>query len=312
MLPPVDAQMLIQAIELCKADLATSMVYEFTSLEGTMGTLYAKAEGLDPLLAEAILDHRLPRGADDALPQGTLGLVVGILDRVDSLLGYFSIGAAYSGSSDPFGLRRLMLTLIRLVRHGAPQLNLLQLANASLATFGPLAVDAATAQERFFQFLCDRLIAAAQEDGAPYDLAQAARVHAAEPAAYFAALAALQGAEPELLQNLAEEHKRMVKIATDPAEQVDPALALEPSEKGLLELVEKGLGDVRQHVRQRDFAGALQLIRPWVPPIHQFFEAILINVDDLRLRRNRHALVQSVAQALRLVADFTAVVKQKN
>ncbi|MCX7681168.1 MAG: glycine--tRNA ligase subunit beta, partial [Anaerolineae bacterium] len=105
-LSPEETRVALRAAHLCKADLATEMVIEFTSLQGVMGREYALKSGEDPAVAEAILEHYLPRFAGDALPRSRAGLVVGLANRLDSLAGLFAVGLTPTGSADPYHLRR--------------------------------------------------------------------------------------------------------------------------------------------------------------------------------------------------------------
>src|SRR5205823_2281535 len=104
-----------QAAEVLKSDLATGMVGEFPDLQGVMGREYARAEGLPPEVAQAIFEHYLPRGAEDQLPKGDLGALLGLADRIDQLVGIFSIGKEPTGTADPYGLRRAAIAIIRVL-----------------------------------------------------------------------------------------------------------------------------------------------------------------------------------------------------
>jgi len=109
-------QIIVQRIaELCKADLTTKMVYEFPELQGTMGKEYALRSNEDPKVASGIFEHYLPRFAEDVLPSSLAGTVVALADRIDTLVGSFSIGAIPSGSVDPYGLRRSVIGIVRIV-----------------------------------------------------------------------------------------------------------------------------------------------------------------------------------------------------
>ena len=108
-----DPGRLAEAAELCKTDLTTGMVGEFPELQGTMGRVYALHSGVDPAVADAIFEHYLPRGAEDRLPSGDLGALLGMADRLDQLVGLFALGKEPTGTADPFGLRRAALGLLR-------------------------------------------------------------------------------------------------------------------------------------------------------------------------------------------------------
>jgi glycyl-tRNA synthetase beta chain len=109
---PVD---LAQAADLCKADLATNMVMEFSSLEGIMGRLYAEAEGMKKEISQALSEYYKPRYSTDSLPEGNIGIILALADKIDSLYGLFSIGLKPKGKSDPYGMRRIGIALMRIL-----------------------------------------------------------------------------------------------------------------------------------------------------------------------------------------------------
>src|SRR5688572_18066848 len=113
--PTVDADKFRRGAALCKADLPSKVVGEFPDLQGVMGSHYARLAGEEPAVAEAVLEHYLPKGATDRLPTGDLGAALGIADRMDTLAGCFKLGLAPTGSNDPFGLRRAALAVLNIL-----------------------------------------------------------------------------------------------------------------------------------------------------------------------------------------------------
>lgn len=309
-LPPVDRDAIEQVIGLMKADLTTSMVFEFDSLEGAVGMLYAKEQGVPTEIADAILEHRLPRRAGDAMPQGDLGRAAGILDRLDTLAGYFGIGVPVKGTSDPFGLRRNALALIALIETAGIDVDLDDLCMAALRNYGDLVKEPDAACERLVGFLSDRLAVSARDRGYSHDyVAAALAVHARRPRAFYGCLRALAEVNDRQVQDLAEQAKRMERIAKDPADAVDPAL-LSPDERALHELSDGPAQRVREHVDARAFDKALTEVMAWAPVINAYFEDVLVNDKDDAIRRNRHALIREVLDAVRLPADFTRIEKR--
>ncbi|MCP4639990.1 MAG: glycine--tRNA ligase subunit beta, partial [bacterium] len=179
-LPTVDDAKIGELFGLMKADLTTQMVFELDSLQGMVGMLYAKKQGIDGEIADAIFEHWLPRRAGDKLPTGSLGLVAGILDRLDSLAGYFGVGIRPKGTSDPFGLRRNALAVLTLVESAELDVDLAEALKAALATYGDLVKDPADALDALLAFFKDRLDVLARDEGYAYDRVAAALANQSE------------------------------------------------------------------------------------------------------------------------------------
>ncbi|MFP4192740.1 MAG: glycine--tRNA ligase subunit beta [Candidatus Hydrogenedentota bacterium] len=308
-LPAVDDEAMTQVLRLMKADLATQMVFEFDSLEGVVGMLYARKEGLPEEIARALFEHRLPRKSGDDLPEGILGLVAGIVDRLDTLAGYFAIGVRVKGASDPFGLRRNALALLALLRRAEVDVDLEALTDAAIANYADLAKDPEQTRKDLLQFLRDRMAVAAREEGYSHDLIAAAlHVHFPRPQRFRRCLEALSALGHETVQDLAEQSKRMQRIVKEPADEVNESL-LEDSERPLYALVHERREKVTALVEAGELAEALTEAAEWTPAISAYFEAVLVNSEDAQLRANRHALLRDVLRALQLVADFTQIEK---
>lgn len=309
-LPPVDDRKMGELLTLMKADLTTHMVFEFDSLEGVVGMLYARNEGIDEEIARAIYEHRLPRRAGDELPSGALGTVAGILDRFDTLAGYFGIGVRPKGTSDPFGLRRTALALLTICESTQLDIDLEAFARAAIANYGPLVESPANALADILNFFNDRLDVMLREKGYAYDhVAAALAIHGRRPQHLVRCLDALKQLDNGSVQDLAEQSKRMQRIVKEPAQSVDPAL-LQDNEKAFLALAESSAHSLRERLARQAFDEAVAELIGWLPTISSYFEAVLVNDNDARIRRNRHALVKSVLESMQLVADFTLIEKK--
>ena len=225
-LPAVDDAKMAELLTLLKADLTTQMVFEFDSLQGVVGMLYAKAQGIDPDIADAIREHWLPRRAGDATPSGVLGTVAGLLDRFDSLAGYFGVGIRQKGTSDPFGLRRNALAILTIVETADIDLDLEACLRAALNAYGDTITDADKALKDLLGFFRDRLDVLAREQGYAYDaVAAALAIHSGRPVQFLRCVEALKALDDASVQDLAEQAKRMQRIAKEPAaraRRVDP------------------------------------------------------------------------------------------
>ena len=311
MLPVVDDVDMRQVLDLMKADLTTQMVFEFDSLEGVVGMLYARKEGLPEPVARALFEHRLPRRAGDALPETPLGVTAAVVDRIDTLAGYFGIGVRVKGTSDPFGLRRNTLALLSIVQNQGLDLDLERAFRASLDIYGDAIDDPEAALAAFLQFAEDRLAVITREEGIPYDhVAAAIAAHGRRPVQVRHCLGAMARLSEQQIQDLAEQTKRLERIAKEPAPEVDPAL-LEDNEKALYALTDGPIDAVHKEAASGEFDAAFSQLLSWLPTIAAYFEDVFVNHDDVRIRKNRHALLRAVFDGIVAVADVTKIEKKE-
>jgi glycyl-tRNA synthetase len=310
-LPTVDAAKMELTFTLMKADLTTQMVGEFDSLEGVVGMLYAREQGIDGEVADAILDHRLPRRAGDQLPSSPYGIGAGVLDRFDTLAGYFGIGVKVKGTSDPLGLRRNALTLLAILEETQLDIDLDRFAASAIAGYGDLIEDPEGARKRLLAFFADRLAAMARDKGYAHDKVGAAlQVHGTRPVLFRRCLDALCALEEDRVQRLAEQAKRIERIVKEPANQIDAAL-VHDDEKALHDLCDGPSGRVSAAAGNGDFSAAFVELVQWIPIIDTYFEKILVNDEDDAVRQNRHAMLQAILEAIRQAADLTQIEKRE-
>jgi glycyl-tRNA synthetase len=292
------------AAALCKADLATSMVVEMTSLQGLMGREYARRAGMPEAVAEALFQHYLPRFAGDALPESRPALAIGIADRLDSLVGLFAAGLKPTGSADPFGLRRIAAGLVQILVEKKIRFDVAK-GLALAARLQPLEVktvmltDAGT-------FIAERLRGLLRERGPAADVTEAVlAARSNDPYGAFLAAGALakavQGAEwPQILVAYAR-CKRLVKDQTE-VFPLSPARFDEPATRGLYKAwqkVEKRLG---AGLEMPQILTALEELQG---PINRFFTDVMVMVPDVALRQARLALIQRIAALPDGVADLS-------
>jgi len=308
-LDPDETATALRAAHLAKADLATQMVVEMTSLQGIMGREYALRSGETPAVAQAIREHYLPAGAGDALPASRAGLVIGLADRLDSLAGLFAAGLAPTGSADPFGLRRAALGVTLLLTGRALDLDLRPVLDEAV-TLLPAAVQPATPDARaklmdeVLAFIAGRLRAQLLEAGYRHDVVEAVlAAQAANP--HRAALAVQQLAawthSADWAATLAA-YARCVRITRDQREQppLTPEALTEPAEQALYAAYQQAAG---QPVRTVDEFFAVLL--PLIPAISAFFDSVLVMADDPVKRANRLGLLQRLAALAAGLADFS-------
>jgi glycyl-tRNA synthetase len=295
-----------RAAHLCKADLATQMVVEFTSLQGVMGREYALKSGEPPEVARAIFEHYLPRFAGDALPETLPGLALGLADRLDSLAGLFAVGLVPSGSADPYGLRRDALGMVQALI-GARRFFSVRAGLVAAARLLPVRADPA-ALEAALEFFTGRLRVVLREQGFRHDAVEA--VLAARGDDPYRALLAVEALSrwtarddwPRILDNYA----RCVRITRDFPERfpLDPARFVHPIERELYDAWQKAHQQVRPDSSVDDFFTAFL---PLVDVIDRFFAretGVMVMAEDPALRENRLALLQHIVALADGIVDL--------
>jgi glycyl-tRNA synthetase len=293
-----------RAAELCKADLATKMVVEMTSLQGLMGRYYALNSGEPEAVAQAIYEHYLPRFAGDESPSARPGLIVGLADRLDSLAGLFAAGLAPSGNKDPYAQRRAALGLVQNLIAWDQDFDL-NVGLGSAAKRLPIQASSES-QAAALDFIVERLRYVLLDAGARYDVVDAVlTAQGANPAyAHWAVKAlAVWIARPDWSQIL-PAYARCVRITRDLRERypVDEAAFVEAVEAELYAALRKAESAPR---RPGSVDGFLNAFLPMIPVINRFFEEVLVMAEDERLRCNRLGLLQRISALAEGVADMS-------
>ena len=299
------------AAQLAKTDLLTDMVGEFPELQGIMGGYYARHDGLGEDIAQAIEDHYKPRFAGDELPRNSVGTVVALADKLETLAGMFGIGNLPSGDKDPFALRRHALGVIRMLSEQSLPLNvsdLLALAFKTLA--GKLPQDTQAAREALLAFVFDRLAGSLREEG--FSAQEADAVLSLRPERLGEVRRRLEAVRvfaqlPEAAA-LAAANKRISNILKK-AQEVDPhvseVLLQEPAEKKLFEAMRATTPKAQQQWAQGDYTASLQTLAALRAPVDAFFEDVMVNAEQLDLRLNRQGLLKQLHVAMNRVADLS-------
>jgi glycyl-tRNA synthetase len=296
-----------RAAHLCKADLATQMVIEMTSLQGIMGQEYALKSGESLAVAEAIFEHYLPRAADDVLPKTKAGLVVGLANRLDSLAGLFAVGLAPTGSSDPYHLRRDAMGLVQnLIAHQLPFSIREGLATA--ARLLPVEVPD-EALLNALDFVVERLRGILREQGFRYDVVDA--VLAAQGQDPFRARQAVEELSRWVTRDdwsrILDNYARCVRITRAFKERfaLDPARFVQPAERELYAAYREARGQIAP---QSTVDGFLTAFLPLVDIIDGYFakeSGVMVMADDQTLRDNRLAQLQHIAALADGVVDLS-------
>ena len=292
-----------RAAHLCKADLATQLVIELTSLQGFMGREYARLSGEEEAVATAIFEHYLPRSAVDALPETRQGLALGLANRLDSLVGLFAVGLAPTGSADRYHLRRDALGLVQnLTAHEIALLLCPLLAEA--AALMPLPVPE-QALDEVTLFITERLRGWLRDQGFRYDVVDAVLAERGDdPYSAYRGVAQLAAwVQRDDWMDLLNAYGRCIRIVRDQAERLDFVPDLDP------ESATAALGEAYQIARAQitptsDVDRFLTAIRPMIPAINCFFDDVLVMHEDRELRESRLGLLQDIWDLSRGIVDM--------
>ncbi|RJP62954.1 MAG: glycine--tRNA ligase subunit beta [Comamonadaceae bacterium] len=297
------------AAQLAKTDLLTDMVGEFPELQGIMGGYYARHDGLSEDIAFAIEDHYRPRFAGDELPRNTVGLVVALADKLETLVGMFGIGNLPTGDKDPFALRRHALGVIRLLIERDLPLRLDALVNDAFAAF-PRAM-LGDAHTDLLSFFFDRLSGQLREQG--YTANEVEAVVSMRPVVLNAVPRQLQAvrafaALPEA-PALAAANKRIGNILKksegDVAASVNEGALVEPAEKALFAAMQATVPAANAQFDAGDYTASLQALAALRAPVDAFFDGVMVNADDPALKANRLGLLKQLHDAMNRVADLS-------
>jgi glycyl-tRNA synthetase beta chain len=295
---------------LCKADLVTGMVGEFPELQGIVGREYARLSKERPEVSEAIYEHYLPGFAGDRLPSGPIGDIVSIADKMDTIVGCFGVGLVPTGTADPFGLRRQALGIIRIIVEKKYSLSLKELIEESekqLKAKMERPVEQVKGEVldffrvRYQNFLLDK--------GYAFDVTDAVL------SISFDELLDVQGRIDALkkarewkdFESIVIASKRAMNIlkGSPPKKETDPSLFAELVEQNLYQSFVKAKEKIDSLLNKRDYPSVLLEMTRMKTPIDEFFEGVMVMVEDEGVRNNRLALLDEIGKLFLRIADFS-------
>jgi glycyl-tRNA synthetase beta chain len=306
----VDAVALDTAALLAKTDLTAELVKEFTELQGVVGGLYARAQGFPAAVGDAIYDQYLPASAKDERPRTVEGSLLGLADRMDTIVGMFSLGMEPTGSKDPFALRRAANAIVRILAEAGLPLTLNDLLAESNVSFDQAAKLDGFFKERIAFYLRD-------VRGHAYDVVVAVMLPGfdglSDVLARADAVTAVRDSED--FGAVSSAFKRMKNILSQAKEKgiaaaggVEASLLTEPTEKALAEKSAELAAKVKGLRAEKSYKAALEEIATLRPQVDAFFEAVMVMAPDEAVRANRLALLEKVLGDLSGIADFSEIV----
>ncbi|HET7628429.1 MAG TPA: glycine--tRNA ligase subunit beta [Bacillales bacterium] len=308
-----------RAAEICKFDLVTHMVDEFSELQGVIGEQYARLFGEPELVAVAVREHYQPRFKDDALPATDCGAIVAIADKLDTITGCFLAGLIPTGSQDPYALRRHALGIVQILLERKFALsveNLFRLALDVYAETGLFNRKRSEASQQLREFFTTRIRTLLQERTIPYDVVDAVLAGEINQVADLAAKAELltKKRTTDAFKPLVEALSRVTNIAakadiadSDEA-RANPELFAAEQEKALYEAANKVDEQLLEAANNDDPQQAYEALIELQPVIHEYFDNIMVMAEDHQLRENRLKQMVALSRSIRSFADFGAIV----
>lgn len=314
----VDAQKASLAAVLCKADLITEMVREFPELQGIMGYYYASNEA--PEVSHAILEHYGPKEGQAFF--SNVSRVVALADKIDTLVGFFSIGIKPTSSKDPYALRRAALGVIRLLEENVP-IRLEDLIQESIKAYGTKIEPKSDLTAELKSFFIDRLKVYWKDQGIRYDTLNAVLPKAENDTIYvlkqraFALEAFIQGDDGEDLLAAYKRASNIVRIEEEKDQQsyqgsVTPSLFRQDQEKNLIQALEKTKEPLDMLMDNQNFEGAMHQLSKLRSLVDGFFDQVTVNDNDPEVRQNRLRLLSKIKSTLEQVADFSKIERGSN
>lgn len=303
-----------RAAQLAKADLVTSMVYEFPELQGIMGRYYARLSGEKETVAQAILEHYKPRFAGDEVPASLVGALVSIADKLDTIAGCFAIGIEPTGSQDPYALRRQAMGVCLIIIGHKLDVRLDELAAQALANYRGILKDEVLGrktQEKILEFFQGRLKNILADEGHRYDVIDAVLgVDYYSPVAVLAKAKALSELKDNReFQELLTSFTRAYNLAKKAGDTViQPQYFAETAENELYQAVQEVEVKVAELAGAQDYVGALAQMSLLAQPVTSFFNEVMVMAEDENLRNNRLGLLKSVVAITCCLGDLSKIV----
>lgn len=297
-----------RAAKLAKADLLTAMVGEFTSLQGIMGHVYALYDGEKPVVAQAIEEHYMPVRAGEKIPQSMVGALVGIADRLDTIVGCFAIGEKPTGNKDPFGLRRQAIGLISVIKGCGISFSLRDMVLAALKGYEGVVPQNEAVVDEVVDFIRLRFENDLISSGMPQNLVEAAtsvgfdniidclkRIDALDHVRSQESFPVLAGSFKRI-RNIIKENK---------STEVQQALLQEPAEQQLFDALTAVQGKVQPLVVEQEYVGALLALLEMKQPVDLFFDKVMVMAEDAAVRQNRLNLLTAFGDLVLRVGDIS-------
>lgn len=301
----------LRAAKLCKADLVTGMVFEFTELQGVMGREYAKVSGENENVAEAIFEHYLPRFAGDILPATKSGIVLSIADKLDSIAGFFAIGIQPTGSQDPYALRRQALGIINILMDNNLDISLRELVSLTLDNYSFIEFDKDEVLNQIMEFFKDRIKNLFRDLGIRYDVIDAILSSNIDDIADMYARAKALNSwidKGELVEMLTAFNRVATLAEKAETNEVNINLMREEAEFNLYQQFQEISSNVEHLLANKEYTKALDAFASLRPSIDNMFDSVMIMDKDEAIKNNRLAILKQIYDIMLNICDLSKIV----
>ena len=301
----------MRAAKLCKADLVTNMVFEFTELQGVMGREYAKVCGENDAVAEAIFEHYLPRFAGDILPETKAGIALSIADKLDSIAGFFAIGIKPSGSQDPYALRRQALGILSILLDKKLDINLEKLVGDALDNYDNLEFNKAEVVAQIMDFFTERVKNLFKDLGIRYDVIDAVLSSNLNSISdiHTRAVELNNWLQKEELVEMLTAFNRVSTLAQKAeSDKVDEALLKEDPEIKLNAGFKEIKSQVEGFLANKEYNKALDAFASIKPLVDNLFDNVMIMDKDEAIKANRLGLLKQIYDTMLTICDLSKIV----
>lgn len=313
-----DFEKVVRAAEICKFDLTTNMVNEFTELQGVIGEKYALNFGEDKEVAQAIREHYLPTHAAGKLPESLIGAIVSVADKLDTVAGTIYIGLTPTSSHDPYGLRRQTIGILRILEEWKWDISVSELFNIPFELFNELSLKVDSekdAKETLLEFIKYRVMFILKERKIEPDVIQAVLNKSVENLPYLMKKASIISSKrnDDRFKIVQEALVRVLNLAEQAQEvNIDPDLFETEAEQNLYDVLQEVIPAYRLKDTNKEAEEALNQLSQLASPIHDFFETTMVMSDDQKIRENRLGMIYQIARLIKDYADLAEVEWKQN
>jgi glycyl-tRNA synthetase beta chain len=301
----------LRAAKLCKADLVTGMVFEFTELQGVMGREYAKVSGENENVAEAIFEHYLPRFAGDILPKTNPGVILSIADKLDSIAGFFAIGIQPTGSQDPYALRRQALGIINILMDNNLDISLRELIDLTLDNYSFIEFNKEEVLNQIMDFFKDRIKNLFRDLGIRYDVIDSILSSNIDDIAdmHARAIALNSWIDKDELVEMLTAFNRVATLAQKAeTDVVNIGLMREEDEFNLYHQFQETRSNFEHLLADKEYTKALDAFASLRPAIDKMFDSVMIMDKDEAIKNNRLAILRQIYDTMLNICDLSKIV----
>ncbi|OPJ57002.1 glycine--tRNA ligase subunit beta [Alkalithermobacter paradoxus] len=306
-----DKEDILRSAKLCKADLVTNMVFEFTELQGVIGREYSKLCGEKEVVSQAIFEHYLPRFSGDVLPQTNAGIVLSIADKLDSIAGFFAIGIQPSGSNDPYALRRQALGIINIIMDKNIAISLKDIVIMALDNYNNLEFNEEKVVSEIIDFFNQRIKNLFNEMGIRYDVIDAVLSLNIDDIAnmYTRAKELNSWIEKAEIVEILTAFNRVSSLAENATSDcINEEYFVEAEEKALYDMFKTVKQNVEALIKEKKYSGALDEFISLKGPIDTLFDTVMIMDKDEKIKNNRLALLRQISNTMLSICDLSKIV----